>query len=55
MSYIVLRNGWFNIIVLNLHASSEEKTVDAKDSFCEELEQVFIISLVSYEYSIRRF
>ena len=33
LSYIVLRNGWFNIIVLNLHASSEEKTIDSKTVF----------------------
>jgi hypothetical protein len=26
MSYIVLRGHWFNIIVLNVHAPSEEKT-----------------------------
>ena len=41
MSYIVLRGRWCNIIVPNVHASSEEKGDDSKDSFCEELEQVF--------------
>jgi hypothetical protein len=30
-----------NIIVLNVHAPSEEKSDEAKDSFYEELEQVF--------------
>ena len=30
-----------NIIVLNLHAPSEEKRDNSKDSFYEELEQVF--------------
>jgi len=41
MSYIVLRGHWCNIIVLNVHAPSEEKSDESKDSFYEELEQVF--------------
>ena len=41
MSYIVLRSRWCNIIVLNVHAPSEEKSDSAKDSFYEELEQIF--------------
>jgi hypothetical protein len=41
ISYIVLRGRWCNIIVLNAHAPTEEKNDDAKDSFYEELEQVF--------------
>ena len=41
MSYIVLRGCWCNIIVLNVHAPSEEKSDGSKDSFYEELEQVF--------------
>ena len=41
MSYIVLRGHWCNSIVLNVHAPSEEKSDDLKDSFYEELEQVF--------------
>jgi len=40
MSYIVQRGHWCNIIVLNVHAPSEEKDDDSKDSFYEELEQV---------------
>jgi hypothetical protein len=39
MSYIVLRGRWCN--VLNPHAPTEEKNDDSKDSFYEELEQVF--------------
>ena len=35
VSYIVLRGRWYNIIVLNVHASSEEKSDDSKDSYCE--------------------
>ena len=56
MSYIVLRDRWCNIIVLNVHAPSEEKNDDSKDSFCEELEQVsFINFIIPYENSVRRF
>ena len=40
VSYIVLRGRWCNIIVLNVHALSEEKRDDLRDSFYEELEQV---------------
>jgi hypothetical protein len=32
---------WCDIIVLNVHASSEEKIDDIKDRFHEELEHVF--------------
>jgi len=39
--YIVLRGRWCNIIVLNVHATNKEKSDDSKDSFYEELEQVF--------------
>jgi len=41
LSYIVLRGRWCNIIVLTVHAPNEEKSDDSKDSFYEELEQVF--------------
>ena len=41
MSYIVLRGRWFNIIVFNMRDACEEKSDDSKDSFYEELEQVF--------------
>ena len=43
VSYIVLRGRWCNIIVLNVHKPSEEKSDDSKDSFYEELNQVIII------------
>jgi hypothetical protein len=33
MSYIVLRDRWCDIIVLKLHAPSEEKSDTSKDSF----------------------
>jgi hypothetical protein len=38
---MVLRGRWCNIIVLNVHAPTEEKSDVAKDSFYEELEHVF--------------
>ena len=41
LSYIVLRGRWHNIILVNVHAPSEEKSEESKDSFYEELEQVF--------------
>jgi len=37
----VLRGRWRNIIVVNVHAQSGEKSEESKDSFYEELEQVF--------------
>ena len=33
LSYIVLRGRWFNIIVLNVHATSEEKSDDSNTDF----------------------
>jgi hypothetical protein len=41
MSYIVLRGCWCNIVALYAHAPKEEKGDDSKDSFYEELEEVF--------------
>jgi hypothetical protein len=41
MSYIKLSDRWCHIIVLNVHAPTEDKTDDVKDSFYEELECVF--------------
>ena len=37
--YIVLRGRWSNIIVLKVHAPSEKKSDDSKDSSYEEFEQ----------------
>ena len=37
----MLTGRWRNIIVVNVHAPSEEKSDESKDSFYEELEQVF--------------
>jgi hypothetical protein len=41
MSYIILRGYWCDIIVLNVHAPTEDKIDDVKDRFYEELEHVF--------------
>jgi hypothetical protein len=39
--HIILRGRWCHIIVLNVHAPTEDKTDEVKDSFNEELERVF--------------
>jgi hypothetical protein len=41
MSYIALRSRWCDIIVLNVHAPTEDKDDDIKDRFYEKLEEVF--------------
>jgi hypothetical protein len=41
MSYVILRGLWFHIIVLNVHAPTEDKTDDVKDGFYKELERIF--------------
>jgi len=41
LSYIVLRGRWLNIIVVNVHAPSQENSDESNDSFYDELEQVF--------------
>jgi hypothetical protein len=41
MSYIILRGSWFHTIVLIVHAPTEDKIDDVKDSFYEELEHIF--------------
>jgi exonuclease III len=41
MSYIILRCCWFHTIVLNVHAPTEDKIGDVKDSFYEEMERIF--------------
>jgi hypothetical protein len=41
MSYIILRGHWFHSIFLNVHAPTEDKIDDMKDSFYEELEHAY--------------
>jgi hypothetical protein len=38
MSYKILIGGWCDIIVLNIHATTEDKIGDVKDSFYEQLQ-----------------
>jgi exonuclease III len=41
LPYIILRGRWCDIIVLIVHAPTEDKTDDTEERFYEELEQVF--------------
>jgi hypothetical protein len=41
MSYIAVRGRWCNITVLNVHSPCENKGDNVKESFYEELGQVF--------------
>jgi hypothetical protein len=41
ISYITLKGRWCDTIVLNVHVPTEDKDNVIKDSFYEELEQVF--------------
>jgi hypothetical protein len=41
ISYIILRGHWYHIILLSVHALTEDRTGAVKDSFYEELERVF--------------
>jgi hypothetical protein len=41
MLYIILRGRWCDILLLNVHASTEDKMDDVKDSFYEELKHIF--------------
>jgi hypothetical protein len=41
MAYIILRGCWCDIIILNVHAPTDNKIDDMKDRFHEGLEYVF--------------
>jgi exonuclease III len=41
ISYIILKGHWCYIFVLNVHAPTEDKTDDVKDSFYEDVERAF--------------
>jgi hypothetical protein len=41
MSYIILRGGWCDIIISNVHAPTQDEIDDVKDRLYEELERVF--------------
>lgn len=40
--YIVLRGCWYDNVILDVRASTENESGDSRDGFHEELEQVFI-------------
>jgi hypothetical protein len=44
MAYIILRGRWCYIIVLNVHAPTEDKIDDIKERFYKELEHKLINS-----------
>jgi hypothetical protein len=41
MSYPTMSSCWLHIIVLYVHAPTEDKSDDVKDSFYEEMECIF--------------
>jgi hypothetical protein len=41
MPYMILKGRWCHVIVLNIHASTEDKIDYVKDSFYDKLEHVF--------------
>jgi hypothetical protein len=41
MPHITLKGRWYDIILLNMHAPTEDKDDNIKDNFYEELEQIF--------------
>jgi hypothetical protein len=56
ISYMILRGRWYNVIVLNIHAPTEDKIDDLKNRFYEEVKQVFLkIREIPYENFVRRF
>jgi hypothetical protein len=54
MSYLILRGRWCHIIVLNVHATIEDKTGDVKDSFYEELARVFAVRRFQCQNRVER-
>ena len=53
VSCITLKSRWCDTIDLNVHAPTEDKDDDIKDSFYEEIEQLFDQLCVSQENPIR--
>jgi hypothetical protein len=48
----VLRGNWCDVIVVNAHAPTEGESGDSKDSFYEELVQVFDNFPKYHKYSL---
>jgi hypothetical protein len=40
MTYIILRGCWWDIIALNIHAPTEDKIDEVKDSIYDELKYI---------------
>jgi hypothetical protein len=55
ISYIILRDQWFHIIGLHVHAPTEDKLDDLKDSFYEELEHIFDNFCIYHMKNLLRF
>jgi hypothetical protein len=53
ISCITVKGRWCDIIILNAHAPSEDNDDDIKDSFYEEIEQLFESPSVSHENPIK--
>ena len=54
VSCVTLKGRWYDILVLNAHAPSEDKDDDIKDSFYEEIERLFDqLPMYQHENSIR--
>jgi hypothetical protein len=49
MSYIILKGGWYSVIVLNAKAPCEDKS-DVKDSFYEKLGRVFMFPMYCMKF-----
>jgi hypothetical protein len=41
ISHVIVRGRWFQFIVLNVHAPTEDKIGYVKDSFYEKMERMF--------------
>jgi len=52
MSCIVLRGRWCNIVVLNVHAPSEDKSGDSKGRFVREFRAGFLNNFPKYHMEI---
>jgi hypothetical protein len=52
---MVLRGHWCHIIVLNIHTPTEDKTVDVKNSFYEQLKGMFDKFPKYHENFVKRF
>ena len=54
LSYLILRGRWYDIIVINAHALTEDKDDLINDSFHKELESYLrSVSQISHEDTIR--